>query len=313
MSEFHDAVSSLLEALEKGLSIIKAQKKRRPKDQASSKKTPEAHLSRSLKKNHAEVKKIYSRDLARFGAGFAAGDAEAHSSISRILTRLSTGFLSIIERFTKVGSTSSDYQVLLNLSNTTRNETIQTFDQLSKRLSSSSLALAPGKQSSDTRHSRNGHRYKTKKSTVQHTRTKNSPDVSVTRNGWVRPKSNKNRSSDSKSPRTTETKRKAAAVPPKAPLPAPQTLLTYPSGPYPISPPHPPHLSRRETRKSIMSFASDSTKLGEIPEHKWTRPPIVYETGGFDGAGFPVTTYYPLQPYQEPVKPRSRFMRMFRK
>ncbi|TVY34644.1 hypothetical protein LSUB1_G006150 [Lachnellula subtilissima] len=74
MSEFHDAVSSLLEALEKGLSIIKAQKKRRPKDQASSKTTPEAQLNRSLKKNHTEVKKTYSRDLARFGAGFAAGD-----------------------------------------------------------------------------------------------------------------------------------------------------------------------------------------------------------------------------------------------
>ncbi|TVY85824.1 hypothetical protein LAWI1_G008446 [Lachnellula willkommii] len=183
MDEFHDAVSSLLEALEKGLSIIKAQKKKHPKDQASSKKTPEAHLSRSLKKNHAEVKKMYSRDLARFGAGFAAGDAEARSSISRILTRLSTGFLSIIERFTKVGRNSSDYQALLNLSNTTRNETLQTFDQLSKRLSSSSLALAPKRQSSDTRHGRNGHPYKTKKSTLHHTRAKSSPNVSMTRNG----------------------------------------------------------------------------------------------------------------------------------
>ncbi|TVY39492.1 hypothetical protein LOCC1_G005772 [Lachnellula occidentalis] len=318
MSEFHDAVSSLLEALEKGLSTIKAQKKRRAKIQASSKKTPEAHLSRSLKKSHTEVKKTYSRDLARFGAGFAAGDgrsceqtlhwaitdiptAEAHSSLSRILTRLSTGFLSFIEIFTKAGSTSSDYQALLNLSNTTRNETIQTFDQFSKRLSSSSLALTSKKQPSDTRHSRNSHRYKTKKSTIYHTRAKSSPDISLTRNGWVRPKPGKRRSSDPKPPSTVDTKRIAA--PPKATLPAPPPPL--------ISIPEPSHLSRRGTRKSIMSFASDSTKLGEIPEHKWTRPPVVFETG--DAVTFPVTTYYPLQPYQEPAKPRSRFMRLFRK
>jgi len=59
-----------------------------------------------------------------------------------------------------------------------------------------------------------------------------------------------------------------------------------------------------------MSFASDSTKLGEIPEHKWTRPPVVFGAGDVK---FPVTTYYPLEPYEEPVKPRSKFMRLFRR
>jgi hypothetical protein len=56
-----------------------------------------------------------------------------------------------------------------------------------------------------------------------------------------------------------------------------------------------------------MSFASDSTKIGEIPEHKWTRPAML-EDGKFS-----VTTYYPLEPYQEPEKQRSRFMRLFRR
>jgi hypothetical protein len=54
-----------------------------------------------------------------------------------------------------------------------------------------------------------------------------------------------------------------------------------------------------------MSFGSDSTKIGEIPEHKWARQP--------DGGIFPVRTYYPLEPYQEPEKPRSRFMRLFKR
>ena len=77
MSEFHEAVSTLLEAFAKGLSIIKAQKMRRSKDQASSKTTPEAHLSKSLKKNRADVKNAFRRDLAHFGPGFAAGDGKA--------------------------------------------------------------------------------------------------------------------------------------------------------------------------------------------------------------------------------------------
>jgi hypothetical protein len=80
MSEFHEAVSTLLEAFAKGLSIIKAQKKRRSKDHASSKTTSEAHLSKSLKKNRVDVRNAYHRDLAQLGPGFAAGDGKASQS-----------------------------------------------------------------------------------------------------------------------------------------------------------------------------------------------------------------------------------------
>jgi len=76
MSEFHDAVSTLLEAFARGLSIIKAQKKQRSKEQASTKTAPEAQLSKSLKRNRKDVKVAYNRDLAQFGHGFAAGDGE---------------------------------------------------------------------------------------------------------------------------------------------------------------------------------------------------------------------------------------------
>jgi len=67
--------------------------------------------------------------------------------------------------------------------------------------------------------------------------------------------------------------------------------------------------TRPDNRKSIMSFASDSTKLGEIPEHKWARSAMYEDVN----VKFPVRTYYPLEPYQEPEKQRSRFMRLFRK
>lgn len=55
---------------------------------------------------------------------------------------------------------------------------MHTFDQLSKRLSSSSLALAPTKKSPE-RHNKT-HSHKTKKSTGHHTRAKSAPDLSLT-------------------------------------------------------------------------------------------------------------------------------------
>lgn len=57
---------------------------------------------------------------------------------------------------------------------------------------------------------------------------------------------------------------------------------------------------------SLMSFASDSTKLGEIPERKWTRV-VAEDSTRLSG------TAYPLSPWQEEQKPRSRFMRLFKK
>jgi hypothetical protein len=65
--------------------------------------------------------------------------------------------------------------------------------------------------------------------------------------------------------------------------------------------------TKMDNRNSIRSFATDSTKLGEIPEHKWARP------SKLDAGQFSVRRYYPLEPYQEPEKQKSRFMRFFRR
>ena len=79
MGEFHDAVSTLLEAFAHGISIIKIQRCRRKKEHMPidpRKKSAESHLSKSLKKNRTEVKTAYGKDLVRFGPGFAAGDGK---------------------------------------------------------------------------------------------------------------------------------------------------------------------------------------------------------------------------------------------
>jgi hypothetical protein len=214
-------------------------------------------------------------------------------------------------------------------------EAIHTFEQLSQRLSQSSLALVPSnKHNERRRHKRKAKSSSSSVGNLKHARSKSAPQLSITplgpatSDGWVRPKPGRKLSSDSKPSGTASPKRRAPAPKPFAsppqrlglPAPQPQKPQVHSPPPVPRST-HPsqatapsPHQrllplqSRPENRKSFMSFASDSTKLGEIPEHKWTRPGM-YADGGY----FPARTYYPLEPYQEPEKPRSRFMRLFKR
>lgn len=77
MGEFHDAVTKLLGAFSCGISMIKAQ--RRKKDQSlldPPSKKAETHLSKSLKKNRLEVENAYGEDLVRYGPSFADGDGK---------------------------------------------------------------------------------------------------------------------------------------------------------------------------------------------------------------------------------------------
>jgi len=250
--------------------------------------------------------------------------AEAHSSLSSILFRLNAGFVSVIERFTKGRSTSTDYQALQNLSNASRMEAIHTFEQLANRLSRSSLTLLPANK----QHERLRHERKSSKNSssavghVRHARSKSAPELAVTplgyanSEGWVRSKPGRKRTSDSSRHRGTSTRKRSSvrrqpqnsprqANPASIPRSEPSPALPLIKAP----PPPPPPRARTENRKSIMSFASDSTKLGEIPEHRWNRPAMF---GTADG-NFPVTAFYPLEPHQEPEKPRSRLMRLFRR
>jgi hypothetical protein len=163
---------------------------------------------------------------------------------------------------------------------------------------------------------------------LKHARSKSAPQLSITPlgpatpDGWVRPKTGRKLSADSRASGTSSPKRRATpkstnSPPQRLSLPAPPSQRPATHSPPPIPRSTHPHQSaahstqvqrpvplqsRPENRKSIMSFASDSTKLGEIPEHKWTRP-----------GNFPITTYYPCEQYQEPEKPRSRFMRLFKR
>jgi hypothetical protein len=93
MGEFHDAVSTLLEAFGRGIDIIKSQRGRRKREQLPiepAKKNAESHLSKSLKENRLDVEKAYGRDLARHGHGFAVGDGKTFLLCAIFLLGLET-------------------------------------------------------------------------------------------------------------------------------------------------------------------------------------------------------------------------------
>lgn len=216
----------------------------------------------------------------------------------------------------------------MNLSNASRIEAINTFDQLSQRLSRSSLALVP--LSPSTRETGQRHQQRRRKKSVisssKHARSKSAPELSVTSQGWVRPKAGTKQSSDSAKPskesgsassrhRTSKSQSSQPPVAPSKQSVRPQNLNMPPVNESRQRTPPPqyttfpiePHHRRMENRKSFMSFASDSTKIGEIPEHKWA------QTAAMQASNYPRTIYYPVEPYQKPEKQRSRLMKLFRK
>jgi hypothetical protein len=246
--------------------------------------------------------------------------AEADSSLSAILFRLNAGFVSVIERFTRGRSTSTDYQALLNLSNASRMEAINTFEQLSHRRSRSLALIPSGTEGPLAKHRTHQRRRKTSSSTTghsKHSRSKSAPDLSLTplgpanTDGWVRPKSGRKLSSDSKFSGTSGSSTPRRSSPKThSPKPLTSTQRTSPPSSGRVTAQSrrtPAGHAKIDNRNSIRSFATDSTKLGEIPEHKWARPAML------DSGQFPIKRYYPLEPYQEPEKQRSRFMRFFRR
>lgn len=90
MGEFHDAVSTLLEAFGRGVLLIKTQRGKRKRASIQvdpTTKNAESTLSKTLKRSKVEVKNAYGQHLARH-PGFNQGDSEAHSSLHAILFRL---------------------------------------------------------------------------------------------------------------------------------------------------------------------------------------------------------------------------------
>lgn len=207
-------------------------------------------------------------------------------------------------------TTQSNADTLMSLSDSSRLEAIHTFDQLSRRLPQSTLSLTTSsKPSSRDRPKRKIKRSSSAKDPHHHPRSKSAPAPAIAaaasdqprhrhprRNG---PASSKSSTviSKSKKPRATPdkhrstTSRKPTASSNSDNHPRVESARTS---------------SRRGRRHVSTSSRSDSTKLGEIPEHKWRTTKHRDDDDSLEIA-------YPLYSYPEPPKQRSRFMRFLGK
>ena len=233
-------------------------------------------------------------------------------------------------------ATQIDYRYLTSVSDISRQEALETLSQLSFRVSQSELRLRQElenekqqkrQKSSDARArqklpspksaSEVGSVKSSKKGQLVvrkvHLKSASSPQLAM-----VRPKPR--RSGSSKSDVSVNVKevtpspplpsspvkhvRKDSGVSISPPLP---TLVELPAGPVPA-----PQTQRRRQDKitpSMHTFASASTRLGEIPELKWSLPydyeamtRLNKEHGG-----------RPWPPPPEPTKPRRGFLSLFKK
>ena len=73
MGEFHDAVTTLLEAFSRGLAVIK----RKRAISSSTDKSKDLTLKKSLKRSRSDVQTAYGREMGRVGPGFANGDGKS--------------------------------------------------------------------------------------------------------------------------------------------------------------------------------------------------------------------------------------------
>jgi hypothetical protein len=107
--------------------------------------------------------------------------------------------------------------------------------------------------------------------------------------------------------RTRKSPPSSSPTPPKTPGKEPQIRTSLAIKPSPRSPKSPN--KAMPNRISILSFSSDSTKLGEIPERKW-RSVMHYSAADPDGDEYNVRPVFPLKPYTVEVRER-RFFGLF--
>lgn len=228
-----------------------------------------------------------------------------------ILFRLNAGFVAIIDRFTRGKSTRQDYQSLVNLSNASRKEAIHTFSQLSSRLSIASEAQKPGRERKASGKDAKAMKSATsKRSPNQRDQRRGSaPELGLSSATGKVCRNDRSKTRVKDPPSSTLSSVASPMLPknlvaandhsiPNEQVGSPQRAQAFNIHREPTSAAR----NRQAKRVSMMTFASASTKLGEIPEDRWVTDS--------DAMG---VTAFPASPWQEPTKAKSRFMRIFRR
>ncbi|KAK4229823.1 hypothetical protein QBC38DRAFT_358599 [Podospora fimiseda] len=320
---FGKGITDLLGTYSNCISLLKAFRHRREESGDGNAEDKQDRLRKSLRSDRALVERAYSLRVSQSGNRFKKGDDRAISAVDRILESLKNAIKNLLRVSGRSQSPDIDYDSLLSLSNASRVDAIKAIDSLSRRLntpSRSSLASTSSKASSK-KSSSSSSRHK-KRSKSEGSRP---PLKSIECGGGSPPKqlqSSKKEVSPSAALVTPPPKKLSTSKNSTAPAP---TLSATHSPPPPTPPPKPSelHLSPQYhlpihlrqmssspkpgtgNRISMMSFSSDSTKLGEIPQRKWRS---VYmsttEDATCESDEYNVKPTFPLKPYTVEVKER---------
>ncbi|KAF7856139.1 uncharacterized protein EAF02_011398 [Botrytis sinoallii] len=301
MGELDELVTTLLGTFTSGIRLLRARRKRQTNSsrKIDHENCEETLLIKSFKQSRSDIREAYTRESIKSGPKFSKGDAKARSSLSTILSRLNTAFTSAVVLFSQGKVKPADQELFIKLSNKSRAETITALDSLSKRLSKSSPSLVsrdPATRSPN--HRRKRHQTHTPPPPIPTKPTALGP---ATKNGWIRPKPTKKDIPKSKPQTPKATLTKSTLKEKSAPSQS-FTLLEEKQEALPKR--------AAENRKSGFSFASDSTKLGEIPDSRIARllPDTGTGTSSHDQYSryYPTVVAFPLAPYQ-PAPRKRRF------
>ncbi|KAK4127716.1 hypothetical protein N657DRAFT_565588 [Parathielavia appendiculata] len=319
---FGDSIKTLLETYANCISLLKAFGQTRQDNGSLDARHQNSRLRKSLRSDRSLVERAYSARLSEAGSRLKEGDARAITALDRILKRLRNAIRSLLHLSGKrQHSLDLDYRSLMSLSNASRTGAIKAIDGLSRRLASPSRisVASPSTKASSKGFSSRGER-------ESQSRAGSATHKSLTaRKPLKKPK--REGSPSKKSPLAVKgvkgTKKATKGEPERA-----RKSLPFSSAPPPISPEKEaqmqtsqvmrssaksPEASKTKTavpnRISILSFSSDSTKLGEIPERKW-RSMMHYSPKDPDADEYNVRPMFPLKPYTVEVRER-RFFGLF--
>ncbi|KAL2019978.1 hypothetical protein VTK56DRAFT_8978 [Thermocarpiscus australiensis] len=287
---FDDSIAALLDTYANCISLLRAFKHGRRESTTTATQHQHAHLRETLKSDRALVERTYTSTLSESGTRLKKGDARAISALDRILKKLRGAIANLLRLSSKKDGLDLDYESLMFLSNASRVEAVKAIESLSRRLGSpsrSSVRSSPSSKASPSVRHKCGSQSKGRSSTPNPSkggRAQDSPrkrPPSATKEGKAtsgQQKSNTGRSRTSPKPLSPPPVRVSppqSGSPDKATAPAPKRI-------------------------SIMSFSSDSTKLGEIPQRKWQS--VHHTTNDPEGDEYDVHAVFPLRPYRTEVK-----------
>lgn len=204
----------------------------------------------------------------------------------------------------------------MSLSNSSRIQAIKAFDSLSHRIGSKSSRSSIG-STTTSKSSKSSKSSRTSKSSRSKDSSSGSSSASKGSKGSKGSKDSKHRRRTKVSKREENEDNRIVKVDSQRQGETPSASRPRSSIPTPLL----DSMERRDSdgalrrrpsmmnRFSLISISSGSTKLGEIPERKWSRRYDDWD-GGSEEYNVPIM--YPLRPYQPAVKER-RFFGLFRR